>query len=199
MRSDTKMEQRGRGRPRKFDEDQVLKGAMERFRTLGYSNTSLDDLAEATGVNRPSLYAAFGDKKALYLAGLARTHANVDARFRALHAANYPLEKMLKALFLGSLEGFLTGEHGPSGCIAVNTAATEAVTDPDIRVALAGFVALQDAWIEKLMVQAGSKDPLGDAQIASSVIHSLSTRARAGAPRDDLIAISKKATALLLG
>lgn len=199
MRNDTKIAARGRGRPRKFDEEAVLRAALQRFRTLGYSNTSLDDLAEATGVNRPSLYAAFGDKKALYLAGLARTHASVDASFRALYDADYPPEKMLKALFLGSLEGFLTGEDGPSGCIAVNTAATEAVTDPEIRAALAAFVALQDGWIEKLMVRAGSKDPLGDAQIASSVIHSLSTRARAGTSRADLIAISKKATALLLG
>ncbi|MEP9358863.1 TetR/AcrR family transcriptional regulator [Sphingomonas sp. KR3-1] len=171
---------------------------MERFRAHGFSNTSLDDLAEATGVNRPSLYATFGDKKALYLAGLARTHANVDATFAQLHAAQFPPEKMLKALFLGALEGFLTGEDGPAGCIAVNTAATEAVTDPDIRAALAGFVALQDDWIERLMAEAGSGDPRGDAQIASSVIHSLSTRARAGTPRDGLIAIARKATVLLL-
>lgn len=198
MRNDTEIPTRGRGRPRKFDENQVLRSAMERFRAHGFSNTSLDDLAEATGVNRPSLYAAFGDKKALYLAGLARTHANVDAIFAQLHAAAYPPEKMLKALFLGSLEGFLTGEDGPAGCIAVNTAATEAVTDPDIRAALAAFVALQDGWIERLMEQAGSDDPRGDAQIASSVIHSLSTRARAGTPRAELIAIAKKATALLL-
>jgi TetR/AcrR family transcriptional regulator, copper-responsive repressor len=199
MRNDTKIAGRGRGRPRKFDEEAVLRAALQRFRTLGYSNTSLDDLAEATGVNRPSLYAAFGDKKALYLAGLARTHAGVEASFRALHEAAYPPEKMLKALFLGALEGFLTGEDGPSGCIAVNTAATEAVSDPEIRAALAAFVALQDGWIEKLMVQAGSSDPLGDAQIASSVIHSLSTRARAGTSREDLIRIARKATALLLG
>jgi len=198
MRNDTEIPTRGRGRPRKFDENQVLRSAMERFRAHGFSNTSLDDLAEATGVNRPSLYAAFGDKKALYLAGLARTHATVDAIFAQLHAAAYPPEKMLKALFLGSLEGFLTGDDGPAGCIAVNTAATEAVTDPDIRAALAAFVALQDGWIERLMEQAGSADPRGDAQIASSVIHSLSTRARAGTPRAELIAIAKKATALLL-
>lgn len=198
MRSDTKIAPRGRGRPRKFDEEAALRAASQRFRTLGYANTSLDELAAATGVNRPSLYATFGDKKALYLAGLARTHAVVDSTFAALHGVNYPREKMLKALFLGAIEGFLTGEYGPSGCIAVNTAAAEAVMDSDIREALAGFVALQDGWIEKLMVQAGSTDPRGDAQIASSVIHSLSTRARAGTPRHELIAIAKKATALLL-
>ena len=198
MRNDTKTAPRGRGRPRKFDEEAALRAALQRFRTLGYSNTSLDELAAATGVNRPSLYATFGDKKALYLAGLARTHAVIDSTFAALHAMGYPPEKMLKALFLGAIEGFLTGEHGPSGCIAVNTAAAEAVTDPDIRAALAAFMALQDGWIERLMAQAGSADPRGDAQVASSVIHSLSTRARAGTPRDELIALAKKATALLL-
>lgn len=170
MRNDTKTASRGRGRPRKFDEEAALRAALQRFRTLGYSNTSLDELAAATGVNRPSLYATFGDKKALYLAGLARTHAVIDSTFAALHAVGYPPEKMLKALFLGAIEGFLTGEHGPSGCIAVNTAAAEAVTDPDIRAALAAFMALQDGWIERLMAQAGSADPRGDAQIAASVI-----------------------------
>jgi TetR/AcrR family transcriptional regulator, copper-responsive repressor len=196
MRNDTKIAPRGRGRPRKFDQEAALRAALQRFRTLGYANTSLDELAAATGVNRPSLYATFGDKKALYLAGLARTHAIVDSTFAALHDVHYPPEKMLKALFLGAIEGFLTGEYGPSGCIAVNTAAAEAVAD--IRAALAGFVQLQDEWIEKLMEQAGSADPRGDAQIASSVIHSLSTRARAGTPRAELIAIAKKATSLLL-
>ncbi len=199
MRNDTKISPRPRGRPRKFDEDQVLRAALQRFRTHGLSSTTLDDLAEATGVNRPSLYAAFGDKKALYLATLARTHASVDILFADLYAADYPLEKMLKALFIGTIEGFLTGEEGPSGCVAVNTATAEAVTDPDIRAALAGFLALQDSWIERLLEQAGSKDPHGDAQIASSVIHSLSTRARAGTPRAELIAIAKKATAMILG
>ena len=155
-------------------------------------------IPRSTGVNRPSLYATFGDKKALYLAGLARTHAIIDSTFAALHDVRYPPEKMLKALFLGAIEGFLTGEYGPSGCIAVNTAAAEAVADADIRAALADFMQLQDGWIEKLMEQAGSADPRGDAQIASSVIHSLSTRARAGTPRAELIAIAKKATALLL-
>ena len=198
MRTDTKIA-RPRGRPRKFDEEQVLRAALQRFRTHGFSNTSLDDLADATGVNRPSLYAAFGDKKAMYLAALARTYAGVDASFAELFAADYPLEKMLKALFRGAIDGFLTGENGPSGCIAVNTAATEAVTDPDIRAALAGFVALQDRWIEKLLDRAGSRDPAGDAQIASSVIHSLSMRARSGTPREALIALAKKATALIVG
>ena len=194
MRNDTEIPTRGRGRPRKFDENQVLRSAMERFRAHGFSNTSLDDLAEATGVNRPSLYAAFGDKKALYLAGLARTHANVDAIFAQLHAAAYPPEKMLKALFLGSLEGFLTGEDGPAGCIAVNTAATEAVTDPDIRAALAAFVALQDGWIERLMEQAADAAALRlDPKIADVITRLLAVSGTAEQALVEIRALTRDA------
>jgi AcrR family transcriptional regulator len=109
MRTSTKTAPGGvprpRGRPRKFDEDAVLRAALERFRTHGFAATSLDDLAEATGVNRPSLYAAFGDKRALYLAAIARMKTSIARRFDALIDAGYPMEKMLKALFLGAIEG----------------------------------------------------------------------------------------------
>ncbi len=198
MRDSTKIPPRPRGRPRKFDEAAVLRAAFERFRAQGFSSTSLDDLAEATGVNRPSLYAAFGDKKSLYLAATARVRESVERRFDTLIAANYPMEKMLKALFLGTIEGYLTGEDGPAGCIMVNTAATEAVTDPDIRAALRGFLAMEDAKVEALLRQAGSPAPEAHARIVASLLHSLSVRARAGEPRDALIALAKDTTALVL-
>ncbi len=86
---------RPRGRPRGFDPEEALKAASERFRTLGYAATSLDDLAAATGLARPSLYAAFGDKKALYLAALARTHHRLEATFDALEAAALPKGTLL--------------------------------------------------------------------------------------------------------
>ena len=59
-----------RGRPRAYDPDAALKAARDVFWVKGYAATSLDDIAEATGMNRPSLYAAFGDKEAIYLAAL---------------------------------------------------------------------------------------------------------------------------------
>ena len=66
-------EERRRGRPRSFDEGEVLEKARGVFWDLGYAATSLDDIVRATGLNRPSLYAAFGDKHALYMAALTRT------------------------------------------------------------------------------------------------------------------------------
>ena len=56
-----------RGRPRSYDPETALARAAAVFWKAGYAGTSLDDLSQATGMNRPSLYAAFGDKRDLYL------------------------------------------------------------------------------------------------------------------------------------
>ena len=55
------------GRPREYDPEVALQRATDAFWDAGFSGTSLDDLSARTGMNRPSLYAAFGDKQALYL------------------------------------------------------------------------------------------------------------------------------------
>ena len=61
---------RARGRPRKFDAEQVLGNALLVFWTKGFAGTSLDDLAHAMAMKRPSIYNAFGDKQSLYRAAL---------------------------------------------------------------------------------------------------------------------------------
>jgi TetR/AcrR family transcriptional repressor of nem operon len=57
-------------RPRKFTEEDVVTAARDQFWSAGYAGTSLEDLTEATGLGRGSLYGAFGDKHALYLRAL---------------------------------------------------------------------------------------------------------------------------------
>src|SRR5579883_1226199 len=64
-----------RGRPRAYDEETALAQAMRVFWTGGYAATSLDELSAATRMNRPSLYAAFGDKQALYRTLIERYRA----------------------------------------------------------------------------------------------------------------------------
>ena len=63
-------EPRRRGRPRAYDPQAALQQATDSFWRSGYSGTSLDKIGAATGMNRPSLYAAFGDKHTLYLKAL---------------------------------------------------------------------------------------------------------------------------------
>jgi AcrR family transcriptional regulator len=190
---------RRRGRPRGFDAGEVLGAATERFRTRGYAGTSLDDLVDATGLQRPSLYAAFGDKRALYLATLERTIDRAGRAFDQLLAADLPLEQSLKVMFRAVIDGFLTGETGPSGCIMVSTSATSAVDDAEIRARLAAFVKLEDDKIEQLLVARGDPLAAAHARMATAVIHSLSVRARAGASRDDLEALAADCVALIAG
>jgi AcrR family transcriptional regulator len=186
-----------RGRPRAFDPDTALKAAAERFRAGGYSGTSLDELAAATRLNRPSLYSAFGDKKALYLAALERTYARAERGFVRLGEADLPLRAMLERMFAVVIDGFLTGEDGPAGCLFISTAATESVIEPDVRARIAGFLAMEDAQIERLLRQAGSAAPEMQARIVTAMIHSLSVRARAGVSREELDRAAKDCVDLI--
>jgi len=198
MRNDTKNPPRPRGRPRKFDPDAVIRAASERFRTGGFEGTSLDDLAAATGLNRPSLYAAFGDKRALYLAALERAYARVTRAFDSLAEIDLDVEALLRRMFAWTIDGFLTGEAGPSGCIAVSTAATASVEDAEVRAMLERFLTLEDERIAGLLRKAGSPSPEAHGRLVAAVIHSLSTRTRAGASRAELDRLAEDCIALIL-
>lgn len=190
---------RRRGRPRSFDAAEVLRAATERFRTRGYAGTSLDDLVDATGLQRPSLYAAFGDKRAIYLATLDRTIERAGQGFDRLIAADLPLRESLEQLFRIVIDGYLTGEQAPSGCIMVSTSATSAVDDADIRARLAAFLRMEDDKVEALLTARGDANAHGHARIVAATIHSLSVRARAGASREDLDALAAECVAMVAG
>jgi len=202
MRTGTETERtpkRTRGRPPGFDRETVLHAAGQRFRTHGFAATSLDELAEATGLNRPSLYAAFGDKRALYLAALARTEGWLVRSFAALREADLPLRAMLERMFAFTIDVYLSGERGPSGCIALNTATAEAVTDPEIRAALARILAIEDREIEALLAQAGDAAAAAHAPVVAAVLHSLSIRARAGESKAAMAEIAASCVAMVAG
>ena len=86
-----------RGRPRAYDTQAALKQATETFWKTGYSGTSLDSIAAATGMNPPSLYAAFGNKHALYLEALARYWEISLAATREALAEDRPLAESADA------------------------------------------------------------------------------------------------------
>src|SRR5260370_19309035 len=116
-----KSETRRRGRPRAYDPEVALQRAMEAFWDGGFSGTSLDDLSARMGMNRPSLYAAFGDKQALYLKTLGSYRAGTCTTLAAALAAGRPLRDALRAIYYRMLDIFLEGDRGPRACDLAGT------------------------------------------------------------------------------
>src|SRR5271169_4511702 len=124
---------RRRGRPRAFEPEAALGQAMDVFWKDGFAATSLDDLSAATGLNRPSLYGAFGDKRALYIQAYRQYRKRVNEVFAPLFQARAPLRVKLRRVLIAALELYLSGEEGPRGCFTVLSASSDAVADPEIR------------------------------------------------------------------
>ena len=110
----------------------ALAQAMDVFWSDGFAATSLDDISAATGLNRPSLYGAFGDKRALYLQAYGQYRKRMNESFAPLFAAQEPLRTKLTRILTAALDLYLTGPDGPRGCFTVLSAASEAIADPDL-------------------------------------------------------------------
>jgi AcrR family transcriptional regulator len=189
-----------RGRPRAYEPDVALGKALDLFRRQGFAATSLDDLSEATGMNRPSLYGAFGDKRGLYIKTYQRYRDDARATMIEIFRAEMPLRERLRQIFAAALDIYLSGDTGPRGCFTVVTAASEAVGDPEIRaMVLEALTGLDKAFANcfRRAKEKGelseSADPAVLAQLASATIHSIAIRARARVPRKELEAIAKGA------
>ena len=189
-----------RGRPRAYQPEIALGKALDLFRKDGFAATSLDDLSAATGMNRPSLYGAFGDKRELYIKSYQRYRDDARAAMSEIFRDELPIRKRLQRIYAVALDIYLSGESGPRGCFTVTTAASEAVFDPEIRgMVLEGFVNLDKAFATcfRLAKEKGELPASADAavlaQLASATIHTIAIRARAGVPRKELEAIVKGA------
>ena len=192
--------QKKRGRPREFDEAVALAGASETFIRHGYSGASIDALARAMQLNKPSLYAAFGDKRSLYLAVLKARYRRVAVRYRAQFEKGRTLEEALRNVFEDAVEVCL-GEGGPPGCPIASASATEAFEDDAIREATRQYRDLTDkglaAWVRsKAELDSGA---LADsiARLASGTLYDLALRARVGESRAKLRVIARDAAKIL--
>jgi len=106
-----------KGRPREFCVDQALAAALRVFWTKGYEGASLTDLTEAMGITKPSLYAAFGNKEALFHKALDLYEAEKLQYMRV--ALDQPTAReVAECLMRGALEA-QTSTSGPRGCLGV--------------------------------------------------------------------------------
>ncbi|NWA25844.1 TetR/AcrR family transcriptional regulator [Pseudomonas gingeri] len=200
-------EGKGRGRPRAYDPQTALQQALGVFWSTGYAGASLDSIATAAGMNRPSLYAAFGDKHALYIKAFEQYWAQAAA---AVHAALTDSTLTLREALLGFYEGqlsiYFSGDGQPRGCFVIGTATTEAAEDREIRDLLADRLNQLDTDLEvRLQLAVDSGELNGDANpaalavLAASLLHSLSIRARAGKSRAELTELARNAVEVICG
>ena len=192
-----------RGRPRAFEPEKALSRAMEVFWAEGFAAASLDELSAATGLNRPSLYGAFGDKRALYILAYRRYRDRLRDEFAPLFAEPAPLAEKLRRILTAATELYLSGED-PRGCFTVLTASSDAVHDPEIRAIVGEAVASMDGAFERLYARTANElppgaDPKRLARMTTAWLHTLSVRARAQRPREELTAIVEDAVRTVCG
>lgn len=197
---------RTRGRPRAYDPDAALTGAQDAFWRQGYSGTSLEVLSDATDMNRPSMYAAFGDKRALYLQTLDRYTAEANKVTERALDRGHSLAEGLRRFYDNALAIYFESGGPPRGCYLIGTATTEAAGDPEVAAklleSLRGFERAIEARIRDAKTSGeldAAADPAALAMIASAVLHSVAVRSRAGESRASLKALTDTAIQLICG
>ncbi|VTR97720.1 TetR/AcrR family transcriptional regulator [Tuwongella immobilis] len=119
-------------RPREFDLDEATQKALLAFWQRGYESTSIADLMEAMGIEKGSLYKAYGDKRSLYLTALERYLATGMGYHQGILVEDRPFPTILRE-WLHSLNEHSRGDHGATGCMAVHAMIEVAPHDAEIR------------------------------------------------------------------
>ena len=152
----------------------------------------------ATGMNRPSLYAAFGDKRDLYLKTLEHYREESRGLARSALADDPPLRVFLKRFYDKALELYL--DDGPRGCYSIGTAATVAAVDDQVRAFLADSMRSTDSFLKHRIEKAKERgeiardaDAAALAYLATATLHTLAVRSRAGIARKELDALAAAA------
>jgi len=186
------------GRPRTFDLEKALDKALKVFWRKGYEGTSLPDLTRAMGINRPSLYAAFGNKEELFLKVLDR-YAQGPAGY-VRKALNEPTARAVaERLLYGAIE--LQSERGhPAGCLMVHGALACGDDAQAVRKELIARRAAVDAAIRERFERAkvegdlpASCDPATLAHFLAAVIQGMAVQAASGASCEDLRGVADTA------
>ncbi|MES2524591.1 MAG: TetR/AcrR family transcriptional regulator [Gemmatimonadota bacterium] len=161
----------------------------------GYEATSLSDLTAAMGVSPPSLYAAFGDKRRLFLEAVGR-YCSGPVTSQSIIEAAESAQDAARGLLEASAVGF-TGPETPPGCLLASGAISCSADAADVQAELASVRrGIEQRLRERIEedIDAGQLDPDTDAEALAahvmSVIQGMSTLARDGAPRERLVAVA---------
>jgi AcrR family transcriptional regulator len=186
------------GRHREFDVEKVLDAALCVFWRKGYEGTSYADLTEAAGVERPALYAAFGNKEALFRQALAR----YDQRYLNYipEALQLPTAREVAAQLLHKAVDLNTRYPDRTGCLGINGALAGSDDTEPVRQALVEFRAAGQERLRERFKRAKAEGDLPKtakpdalAAFVMTVTQGIAVQAKAGASRDMLEAVAEQA------
>ncbi|MEU8580861.1 TetR/AcrR family transcriptional regulator [Streptomyces abikoensis] len=187
-------------RPRKFDEERAVDAALEAFWTAGYEATSTQDLCEATGLGRSSVYNTFHSKRDLFRRALALYMRRRSDQLAALLEEDVPARDKVRALLDSVIAEETGAEDDGRGCLYVNTAVELASRDPEVAHELErDYARRHDALTAALEAgrRAGdidrAKDASALAHFVTATVSGIRVAARAGAGEAALCAIARTA------
>jgi|SRR5579859_3361801 len=179
------------GRPREFDEDAALEAAMRVFWAKSYEGATMADLTEAMGINRSSMYAAFGDKESLFRRVMERYREGRMSYIRQA-LARPSLREVLAELIHGTAE-FLSTPSNPRGCLSIQGVLACGTDTEPVKQAMIDWRKSGEAALKVRLQQAQSEgelpgeiQPADFARYLSSVMSGLGVQAANGATRAEL-------------
>ncbi len=189
------------GRPREYDEEEVLEEAMLLFWSTGYEATSMSHLVEATGLAKGSLYQAFGDKQKLFLEALERYLTRGRQYLReCLGSAESGYAGLSNWMLENARQSTCSGIR--KGCFAVNTAVELAPHNPVARKVLQAHERKMEQLYEACIVRgledgslSSSVEPAACARWITTTIYGLQIRAKLGMTHKQGIETVKQALA----
>jgi AcrR family transcriptional regulator len=193
-----------RGRPREFCVDQALAAALRVFWSKGYEGASLTDLTEAMGVTRPSLYAAFGNKEALFKRALDLYEREKLAYLtQALEA---PTARGVAERILTRALTFQTGANEPRGCLSVISSVACGSEAASVKAeVIARRASSEAALLERFERAKAAGDlpeaihPAGLVRYLLALVQGMAIQAGSGVPRQDLERLVQTALAVWPG
>jgi AcrR family transcriptional regulator len=188
------------GRPRGFSPEAALDRAIPVFWAKGYEGASYRDLTSAMGISAPSLVAAFGDKRRLFDAAVARYVETIAAKHMMALEGEGSLRDRLAAFFAAVITTVST-DGRPTGCLVTCALADTAGDDLAATARLGVLLCAADETLARQFRAAGfaPEEARARAQIAAATMHSLTLRARAGASKAELQQVGDAAVKLLSG
>jgi AcrR family transcriptional regulator len=180
-----------RGRPRAFNIDEALDKALQVFWQKGYEGASLDDLTKVMGISRPSLYAAFGDKEALFKKALDRYESGPSSFAR--EALKEPTARRVVERLLQEAIKMHTDPNTPPGCLMVHGALASGEGTASIRQELHTRRAADEAGLHRRLVRAKAEgdlppeaNPADLARYIVTIMRGMAVQATGGATRNEL-------------